>query len=192
MARIREKESVCGRRIDFLGYQFTNEKTLLRKATKKRFAKKIKKVKSRKRRKEILASYWGMCKHGDCNNLWSVITDDYMGFSKKGIRQSNRTKEGKKFYDVSTTRLIDILNVPVTIIDFESGIKTKQGEDRYCVLFELEGKKQKFITNCFNIKDILDQSREAEEKGRKIFPVDNVIIKRRPLSEGKSTYYFEE
>ncbi len=133
-----------------------------------------------------------MCKHGDCKHLWSVITDDYMGFAKKGIKQSNKTKDGKKFYDVPTARLMEIVNVPITIIDFESGIITKQGEDRYCVLFELDGQRNKFITNCFNIKDILDQSRAAEKNGRKIFPVDNVIIKRKQLGDGKSTYYFDE
>lgn len=184
--------NIVGGKIDFLGYQFTNNKTLLRKTTKKRFARKIKKIKSRKRRKEILASYWGWCKHGDCKNLWNVITNNYMGFAEKGIKQSNRTKDGRKFYDVPTVRLMDILNVPITIIDFESGIKTRQGNDRYCVLFELNGEKKKFITNCFNIKDILDQSRNAESEGRNIFPVENVIIKRRQLSDGKSTYYFDE
>lgn len=115
-----------------------------------------------------------------------------MGFAKKGIKQSNKTKDGKKFYDVPTARLMEIVNVPITIIDFESGIITKQGEDRYCVLFELDGQRNKFITNCFNIKDILDQSRAAEKNGRKIFPVDNVIIKRKQLGDGKSTYYFDE
>ena len=115
-----------------------------------------------------------------------------MGFSKKGIRQSNKTKDGKKFYDVSTVRLMDILNVPIIVHDFESGIKTKQGDDRYCVLIEVEGERRKFITNCYNIKDILDQAREAEKEGAKIFPVDNVIVKRRQLSDGKYTYYFDE
>ena len=192
MERRNEKGREVGRKIDFLGYQFTQEKTLLRKSMKKRFAKRIKHVKSKKRRQEVLAAYHGWCKHGDCKNLWNLLTDNYMGFSKKGIRQSNKTKDGKKFYDVSTVRLMDILNVPIIVHDFESGIKTKQGDDRYCVLIEVEGERRKFITNCYNIKDILDQARQAESEGAKIFPVDNVIVKRRQLSDGKYTYYFDE
>lgn len=75
---------------------------------------------------------------------------------------------------------------------FETNVKTKQGEGRYCVLFEQNGQRSKFITNCYNLKDVLDQAREAENNGQKIFPVENVIVKRRSLGDGKSAYYFEE
>lgn len=66
-----------------------------------------------------------------------------MSFADKGIKQSGRTKDGKKFFDVKETRL-------------------------------------------------MDQAREAENNGQKIFPVENVIVKRRSLGDGKSAYYFEE
>lgn len=103
----------------------------MRKSMKKNFARKVKRIKSRKRNREIRASYWGWCKWGDCKNL-------------------------------------------------------------YCVLFEQNGQRSKFITNCYNLKDVLDQAREAENNGQKIFPVENVIVKRRSLGDGKSAYYFEE
>lgn len=115
-----------------------------------------------------------------------------MSFAELGIKQRNRTVDGQKFFDVPETKLMDILNISMTIVDFQKNVTTKQGKDRYCVLCEYEGKKFKFITNCFNIKDVLDQAREAETGGRKIFPVENVIIRRRSLGEGKSAYYFEE
>lgn len=76
-----------------------------------------------------------------------------MSFADKGIKQSGRTKDGKKFFDVKETRLMDILNVPITVVDFETNVKTKQGEGRYCVLFEQNGQRSKFITNCYNLKD---------------------------------------
>lgn len=75
-----------------------------------------------------------------------------MSFADKGIKQSGRTKDGKKFFDVKETRLMDILNVPITVVDFETNVKTKQGEGRYCVLFEQNGQRSKFITNCYNLK----------------------------------------
>ena len=78
----------------------------MRKNMKKNFARKVKRIKSRKRNREIRASYWGWCKWGDCKNLW-------------------RTKDGKKFFDVKETRLMDILNVPITVVDFETNVKTK-------------------------------------------------------------------
>ena len=72
--------------------------------------------------------------------------------------------------------------------------QTKHGPDRYTVVFtDEQGRKSKFITNSYNIKDVLDQARQMEkDTGRKIFPVENVIIKRRPLGDGKSAYFFEE
>ena len=48
-----------------------------------------------------------------------------MSFADKGIKQSGRTKDGKKFFDVKETRLMDILNVPITVVDFETNVKTK-------------------------------------------------------------------
>lgn len=131
-------------------------------------------------------------KANSCIAPIGTITNNDMSFADKGIKQSGRTKDGKKFFDVKETRLMDILNVPITVVDFETNVKTKQGEGRYCVLFEQNGQRSKFITNCYNLKDVLDQAREAENNGQKIFPVENVIVKRRSLGDGKSAYYFEE
>jgi hypothetical protein len=189
---VESENVVRGRRINFLGYCFTKDNVRMRKSMKKNFARKVKRIKSRKRNREIRASYWGWCKWGDCKNLWRTITNNDMSFADKGIKQSDRTKDGKKFFDVKETRLMDILNVPITVVDFETNVKTKQGEGRYCVLFEQNGQRSKFITNCYNLKDVLDQAREAENNGQKIFPVENVIVKRRSLGDGKSAYYFEE
>lgn len=189
---IESENVVRGRRINFLGYCFTKDNVRMRKNMKKNFARKVKRIKSRKRNREIRASYWGWCKWGDCKNLWRTITNNDMSFADKGIKQSGRTKDGKKFFDVKETRLMDILNVPITVVDFETNVKTKQGEGRYCVFFEQNGQRSKFITNCYNLKDVLDQVREAENNGQKIFPVENVIVKRRSLGDGKSAYYFDE
>lgn len=54
---------------------------------KKNFARKVKRIKSRKRNREIRASYWGWCKWGDCKNLWRTITNNDMSFADKGIKQ---------------------------------------------------------------------------------------------------------
>ena len=185
-----ERDS-AGRSIDFLGYEFTHDNMRMRKSMKKNFAHKIDHIRSRKRRHEILAAYWGWCKYGRCKHLWKILTNNDMSFADKGIKMSGRTKDGKKFFDVQSVRLMEILNVPITILDYESGVSTKQGEDRYCVLFERDGERGKFITNCFNLKDVLDQARKMETNDVKMFPVDNVIIKRRSLGEGKSAYYFD-
>jgi hypothetical protein len=188
----RERDrGVAGRPIDFLGYQYFKRKTLLRKSTKQRFARKMHRLKDEGKRKKVKASYWGQLIHGNCRHLWNTITDNDMSFLDLGIKQRPQTKDGKKFYDVPNIRLMDIVNIPVTIIDFETGVKTREGEDRYCVLFEMDSKRGKFITNSVSIKDVLDQAREAEQRGNAIFPVYNVVIKRKQIGNG-TAYYFEE
>lgn len=113
-----------------------------------------------------------------------------MSFAKLGIKQRDKTVDGKRYFDVPEVKLMDILNTPIKVVDFQTGIKTVQGENRYCVLIELNGERRKFITNCYNLKDVLDQAREAEEQGQTIFPVVDVI-KRRALGNGKSIYFFD-
>lgn len=116
-----------------------------------------------------------------------------MSFAQKGIRSSGTTKDGKKYYQVKTVPISDILNIPIKVIDFESGITTSKGSDRYAVLYELPTKEvQKFLTSAFEIKNVLDQAREAERNGQQIFPVEGVIVRKRSFGDGKSSYYFDE
>ncbi len=182
-----------GRTIDFLGYRFTGQRVKLRKSIKQTFARKNKRITDKDRRREVLASYWGWCKWGDCKHLWNKLTNNDMSFADLGIKQRERVKDGQKYFDVPEEKLMDILNVPITVVDFQDNVTTKQGPGRYYVLCEKQnGQRFKFVTNCFNIKDVLDQAREAENNGQRVFPVKDVIIKRRSLGDGKSAYYFEE
>lgn len=191
--RIIEKENVVrGRRVDFLGYCFTHEEVRLRKSIKQNFAIKTKRIKSQKRRHEVLASYWGWCKHGNCTHLWRKITNNDMSFADKGIKRSGVTKDGKKYFEVEEIRMMDIINVPIKVLDCIEGVKTKMGDGRMCILLETEGKKCKVITNSYKIKDVLSQAVELEKSGTNVFPVENVIIRRRSLNDGKSDFYFEE
>ena len=51
--------------IDFLGYVIYPDHVLLRKRIKQKFARKMHEVKSRKRRRVLIASFYGMAKHAD-------------------------------------------------------------------------------------------------------------------------------
>lgn len=64
------------RGIDFIGYVFRHDCTLLRKDIKKRFIKKLK-YKSKNRKLAAVAAYWGWCKYGNCYNLWYRFTKSY-------------------------------------------------------------------------------------------------------------------
>lgn len=181
-----------GRRIDYLGYCFSRENVRVRKCVKVNFAKKVHRLKNEQKLRQVKASYYGWCKWGNARHLWRVITDNDMGFAEKGIKNTGRTKDGKKFYDVRRVQISDILNIPITIVDFEAGVRTAEGDDRYVVLFRHDGQEAKFVTSANNLKNILDQARDRELKGTKIFPVENVIIRKKSFGDGKSSFYFDE
>ena len=69
-------------------------------------------------------------------------------------------------------------------MDFETDIKTKQGEGRYVVQYELDGQKGKFITASEEMKNILDQIKEMGE-----LPFETVI-KRETFGGNKTKYVF--
>ena len=187
-----EEPVIIGRSIDFLGYVFSRKNVRLRKSVKCKFARKVKTTKSEQKLRQVKASYWGGCKRGNCKHLWNVITNNDMSFADKGIRATKKTKDGKKYFSAKNVAITDVLNVPVTVVDFEAGIKTSKGDDRYAVLIIKDGEQCKFMTSAFEIKNVLELARDAEKDGQKIFPVENVIIRKRSFGDGKSTYFFEE
>ena len=64
--------------IDFLGYVIYPDHVLLRKRIKQKFARKMHEVKSRKRRRVLIASFYGMAKHADCIMLFNKLTGKEM------------------------------------------------------------------------------------------------------------------
>lgn len=122
--------------------------------------------------------------HGDCRNLWKKITG-MKSFNELNVKAKSIGKDGKRFFDVEVKTLMDILNQEVIVKDFETGVQTKNGADRYAVLIEQSGKEFKFITNNYKLKDILGQCREKE-----LFPF-LATVKRKTGNNNKADYYFD-
>ncbi|MEZ3549651.1 MAG: hypothetical protein K1W02_02805 [Muribaculaceae bacterium] len=174
-----------GRRIDFLGYCFTHDRVMLRKSIKQRFARKVRQCKPGKRRREILASYWGWCKWGNCKNLWNTITDNDMSFKDIGITGRNEMKDGQRFFDVRKVKVMEILNMPITVLDFIPDVKTRHGDGRYAVKIMYDGQEMKFITGSYTLKSQLDQAKEANA-----LPIET-RLRKRDLGEGTTDYIFD-
>jgi len=83
---------VEARGIDFIGYVFYHDRTLLRKDTKKKFIHKLS-YKSKNKRLAAMAAYWGWCKYGNCHNLWYRFTRSY---NFKDYRQKLLSDDGIK------------------------------------------------------------------------------------------------
>ena len=159
--------------LDFLGFVHYGTQSLLRKRVKKKFARHMAKVKSRKRRIELMGAFKGMAAHGDCNHLYYTITGNQMKkFSEMCVTYT--PADGKKRFPGKMMRLGAIVNKTIEVHDYESGIKTSQGEDRYVVSFFDPSTKEwgKFFTASDEMKNILDQISDIEDG----FPFETVIV----------------
>lgn len=170
--------------IDALGYVIYPTHTLIRKRIKKKFAKKMGKVKSRKRRAELKASFYGMAKHAQCNHLYKVLTGTEMK-SFKDLNVAYKPDDGKKRFPGAVVSIRELVNLPIVVRDFEMGVKTSQGEDRCVVAIEQNGEQKKFFTNSEEMKNILQQVSEMPDG----FPFETTI-KAETFGKGKTKYVF--
>ena len=93
-------------------------------------------------------------------------------FNEMGV--SYTPADGKKRFPGKLFRLSAIVNKTVEIHDFESGVKTSQGDDRYVVSFRDPQTNEygKFFTASDELKSILDQIRDMEDG----FPFETTVV----------------
>lgn len=129
--------------IDFVGYKIYPDHVLVRKRIKKKFAAKIKKIKSRKRRHELVASFYGMTKHADCVNLNNKLIGVETMKSFKDLKVTYQPANGQKYFPGDTISIRDLVNLQIIVHDFQLGVKTREGEDRCVVSIEMGGANEK-------------------------------------------------
>lgn len=185
---IKQSEAVrpMSEGLDFLGYVDYGTHSLLRKRTKQNAARKLARVKSRKRRQTVIGSFKGMACHADCKHLFFVLTGQRMRkFGEMGITYT--PKDGKKRFAGRTMRLSSIQNKTVEIHDYETGMNTRHGDGRYLVSFRdvQSGEWGKFFTASEEMQDMLDQA-GAMDGG---LPFETVIVSE-TFDNGKMKYRF--
>ena len=174
-----------GEGVDFLGYvTFGADHVRLRKRIKQKFARKMHEVKSRRRRRELIASFYGMAKHADCHTLFKKLTGKDMR-SFKDLNVSYKPEDGKKRFPGVVVSIRELVNLPIVVKDFETGIKTEQGEDRCIVAIEMNGEPKKFFTNSEEMKNILLQVKDMPDG----FPFETTI-KTETFGKGRTKYIF--
>lgn len=170
--------------IDFLGYVIYPDHVRLRKRIKQKFARKMHEVKSRKRRRVLIASFYGMAKHANCIMLFNKLTGKEMK-SFKDLNVAYKPEDGKKRFPGVMVSIRELVNLPIVIKDFETGVKTSQGEDRCIVAIEVNGEPKKFFTNSEEMKNILLQVSEIPDG----FPFETTI-KTETFGKGRTKYIF--
>lgn len=159
--------------IDYLGFVFYGTHALLRKRTKKKVARHLSEVKSRKRRQEIIGSFKGMACHADCKHLYFKLTHNYMRkFGELGI--AYKPEDDKKRFPGKVVPIRSIANTPIEIHDYEADLTTAHGDGRYLVSFRniADGTFNKFFTASKEMQNILDQISDIEDG----FPFETTIV----------------
>lgn len=170
--------------LDFLGYVDFGDHTRLRKRTKQNAARKLHRIKSRRRRQEVIGSLKGMAKWGDCGNLFKTLTGQSMAKEFKDLHTEYRNDSGKKMFDGKEARLRNLVNLHLKIIDFEEDVPTQNGLRTVVSFLYDDGTKGKYFTADKKQLSILKQ---LEEQGE--IPFYATIVPE-PFGNGKIRYSF--
>ncbi len=181
-----ERVFPIGEGIDFLGYVIKDgDYVRMRKRNKVNFARRLHRVKSRKRRRVLIASFWGLAKHARCIHLFKKLTGIVMAKKFSDLGVVYKAPDGKKRFPGEQISIHELINVPILVKDYEVGVKTTHGDDRYVVAIERDGKPFKFFTNSEEMKGILDQVAQLEDG----FPFETTI-KTEPIGKGRTKCVF--
>jgi hypothetical protein len=91
--------------------------------------------------------------------------------------------DNKCIFQVPQIQISDVVNCEITVLDYQSNIRTSHGEGRCILKIEHEGKEKKFFTNADPIKSTLEKIPKDK------FPF-TATIKKQNFGNGRSTFYF--
>lgn len=169
---LRLKPNECVRPIsegiDFLGYVDYGDHGRLRKRIKVNAAVKLARIKSRRRRREIIGSFKGMAKWCDSRNLYRKLTGKRMEFKDWGERYV--ADDGKKRFNGKPVSLRTLINVHISIVDFETDVPTKNGNRTLVSFFYDNGTQGKYFTDDKQQLFYLQKAREQN-----LLPMGTVI-----------------
>lgn len=119
--------------VDFLGYKIFMDYTRIRKRNKKKAAKRLHRIKSKRRRREIIASFYSLCKHADAKHLFYKITGirmaDYQNLkslAELGISTTPAVRRnGQKNFACREVSLNALVGTSLCVLDFQTGVSTK-------------------------------------------------------------------
>lgn len=179
--------------LDFLGYVIYPSHSLLRKRVKKSYAKRLREIKSRKRREAVIGSLWGLTKHCNGWNLTrSMLYPSEINKLKrkrmKAFKDLNivyQPEDGKKRFKGKTVQLRQLVNLEIEVMDYELGVRTQNGE-RCLVQYRdpRDGGMYKFFTASAEMIQALEKVAEIDE-----LPFKTVIAVEY-FGENKSKYKF--
>lgn len=156
--------------VDYVGYRYYFQHTLLRKRMKERFKRKMARKSPEPLRYRSAVSYRGWMMHCDGFNLW-CRTMKMKSFNDIQVpRYERRDAEGRRIIEGVKTAIGMIADQPLDFLDVELGVQSKFGKPAAWVQVRTEqGKLYKFITSgprLLQIFQYVSQNNELPFRGR--------------------------
>lgn len=170
--------------LDFLGYIEYGDHARLRKRTKQKAARALKRVTSRKRRRELIGSFKGMAKWGNCKNLYYVLTEQKMDEEFGSLGLQYVPSDGKKRFNGKGVAQRTLINLRIKLLDFEEDIKTQNGKRTLVQFLYEDGKMEKYFTEDKEQLYFLKKLKEIGKLGSVW-----TTIKPEPFGNGKGIKY---
>lgn len=134
--------------LDFVGYQFFIDHTLIRKRMKARFKRKMARITNPERRYRVAVSYRGWLMHCDGLTLWQRTMNMKSFKDIKVPQYERRDAQGKRIISGSKASIGMLTEQQLEFLDVEIGVKSKFDKPTAIVQVKNEqGKIFKFFTS---------------------------------------------
>ena len=132
--------------LDFVGYQFFFNHTLLRKRMKAKFKQKMHRLKDPMRRYQAATSYKGWLMHCNGFNLWCKVMHMKSFKDLQVPKFEKKDADGKRMLEGTKVSASMLCGREVVFTDVELGVKSKYKKNAAIVQVEDNGQKFKFFT----------------------------------------------
>lgn len=150
--------------LDFVGYVFYINHTLLRKRMKQKFKQKMARLKEPTHRYRVAVSYLGWLMHCNGFNLWRRVME-MKSFKDLNVPEFEKhDANGKRILDGAKTAIGMLVDQPLVFLDVELGVKSKFGKPAAWVQVKnSQDKVYKFITSGPRMIQVLTFVKENDE-----------------------------
>lgn len=159
--------------LDFVGYRFYRNRTLLRRAMKQKFARQMHRLTDPMRRYQCAVSYKGWLMHCNGYNLWHKTMA--INFADLHVPEYNHTDaDGNRMLDGMKMSIRSMVGRPLTFIEISSGKSKIEGRENSPILWvqvEENGNTYKFSTGS---RRLMFKLGYCEEHG--LFPFTGTIV----------------
>ena len=151
--------------LDFVGYQFFFNHTLLRDRMKRKFKRKMHRLKDPLRRYQAATSYKGWLIHCNGFNLWKIVMN-MKSFRELAVPKFEKTDpDGKRMLDGLRVSMESLEGHEIVFLDVEFDVRSKYSNrngTKFSAVVQVEeyGKKKKFFTNNPKLQETLKWCKE--------------------------------